>query len=127
MSPELIMWRMAVGRAWAESATGVTCSANDARIRSRPVGHSTNIQLSRSSISRHKICLRPKPSPARMVASRKRTRLLDLAFHMCNRYLSSNRFRTLQQSFVTKVEFGRAGMGRMEKGWAPMGKAAHVG
>jgi hypothetical protein len=46
MSPELIMWRVAVGRAWAESTTGVTYSANDARIGLRPVGHSTNIQLS---------------------------------------------------------------------------------
>jgi hypothetical protein len=31
------------------------------------------------------------------------------------------------RAHATKVEFRRAGMGGMEKGWAPMGKAAHVG
>jgi hypothetical protein len=45
MSPELIMWRVAVGRAWAESTTGVTYSTSGGRIGSRPTGQST-IQLS---------------------------------------------------------------------------------
>jgi hypothetical protein len=45
MSPELIIWRVAMGRAWAEGTTGVTYSSTVGSSASRPAGEST-IQLS---------------------------------------------------------------------------------
>jgi hypothetical protein len=38
MSPELIVWRVATGRAWAENTTGVTYSTKGAPTGSRPAG-----------------------------------------------------------------------------------------